>query len=151
MPSIDSIDFAKYILKIAKEQRIVMDETKLHKLLYICDGYMLGSGVDVITESPRAWNYGPVYPSIHVWLEETPDILKSPPECPKDVVATIEKIEAAKLTELLVSCYGKMSSTELSVWTHQPGGPWEAALLRGTLNDPISKKDMREYFKTLIK
>jgi hypothetical protein len=40
----------------------------------------------------------------------------------------------------------------LSMWTHEPGGPWEKAIERGkgVMNSVIDKEDIRAYFQELL-
>jgi uncharacterized phage-associated protein len=155
---VDSIEFAKYIILRTKEinktadRPIRMGETKLQKLLYICDGLMLSTGIEFIHENARAWNYGPVYPRVHRWLEKEPDSFVNPKDCSPDTLRFIEEIEARPLVDKVISTFGRKTAEQLSAWTHRPGGPWELALARGKgiMNTPISKDDMRDYFSRIL-
>jgi uncharacterized phage-associated protein len=150
--SVTSVDFAKFITNEAKEAGITdMSEMKLQKLLYICDGFMLALDVDFITEAPMAWNYGPIYPKVSEWLRMVPNVFESLQECSSETENKIKEIKADELVRLILAYYGKWSASELSLWSHKEKGPWEAAIMRhGTLNVPISKKDMKNYFKMLL-
>jgi uncharacterized phage-associated protein len=155
---VDSIEFAKYIILRTRELNktiepvIRIGETKLHKLLYICDGIMLSAGINFIMENARAWNYGPVYPRVHRWLEKEPDSLASVTECVPDTVRLLEEIVAEPLVDKVLGTFGNKTAEQLSAWTHRPGGPWELALARGKgiMNAPISKDDMRDYFARML-
>jgi uncharacterized phage-associated protein len=155
---VDSIEFAKYIISRTCEinktitPAIQMGETKLQKLLYICDGIILSTGINFIQENARAWNYGPVYPRVHRWLEKQPDSFSNIKECSPDALRLIKEIEAEPLVDKVVSTFGNMTAEQLSAWTHRPGGPWECALVRGKgiMNAPISKDDMRDYFSRIL-
>ena len=127
-------------------------ETKLQKLLYICDGYLCACGVNCIGENARAWNYGPVYPKVHRWLSRYSGIDDMRETCPDDTLKKLENIEAGPLVDRVVETYGPLSAQSLSLWTHKPGGPWEKALEkgRGVMNSVIDKNDIRDYFKRLI-
>jgi uncharacterized phage-associated protein len=80
---IDSIECAKYIIIRAQNHNLTISlgETKLHKLLYICDGFILAAGINFIRENARAWNYGPVYPRVHGWIAKNSDVFKVPKSC----------------------------------------------------------------------
>ncbi len=150
---ISSIDFAKYVLKCVKtineniSEPIVMNETKLHKLIYICDGLLLASNNNIINENAHAWNYGPVYPKVHTW------VLKNKPfnsdiVVPQNVTAFLEDIKAEEIVMPVIKRMGRYTAGQLSNWSHRPGSPWEKALERnnGVMNGIINKKDMKEYF-----
>lgn len=150
---ISSIDFAKYILKCVKtlnEKRsepITMNETKLHKLMYICDGLLLASNKNVINETAHAWNYGPVYPKVHVWVSKNKPF-NSNIDVPQNVVSFLESIKAEEVVMPVIERMGVYTAGQLSNWSHRPGSPWEKALERnnGIMNGIINKKDMKEYF-----
>jgi uncharacterized phage-associated protein len=155
---VDSIEFAQYIIGRVRELNktaqppIRMGETKLQKLLYICDGIMLSAGINFISENARAWNYGPVYPRVHRWLEKQPDAFVNPQSCPPEALQRIEEIDARPMVDKVVSTFGIMTAEQLSAWTHRPGAPWERALARGKgiMNAPISKDDMRDFFSRIL-
>jgi uncharacterized phage-associated protein len=154
---VDSVEFAKYILtriqqinQDRREEPVKIGETKLQKLLYICDGFILAAGINFINEHARAWNYGPVYPRVHKWIEKN-DILIAG-ECDSGVLKKIEKINAEPLVDKVINVYGTRTAAELSAWSHRPGSPWEMALERGKgiMNSVIDKNDMETYFKGLL-
>lgn len=155
---VDSIEFAKYLInRVHKlneglESPITLSETKLQKLVYICDGFMLAYGFDFISENVRAWNYGPVYPRIHTWASKNKEWFDLNESCNADTLRAIEEIQAAPLVDSVITAYGMETAQTLSLWTHEPGGPWEKALEkgRGVMNSVIDKKDIRDYFKRII-
>jgi uncharacterized phage-associated protein len=150
---IESTELAKYIISLAKDQDIDLGETKLHKLIYICAGYALALGVDLVKEKARAWNYGPVYPNVRKWLEKNPNAFQQPQMCSSKTLETIKEVNAEGLINRVVSSYGKWTASALSLWSHKPNSPWELAIADGggLMNSPISKTDMEAYFKTLLK
>jgi uncharacterized phage-associated protein len=158
---VDSIEFAKYIIcrvailnKPIRPQApfIKLGETKLQKLLYICDGYILAANINFIEEQAKAWNYGPVYPRVHIWLKENPNAFTSPIKCKQETLKEIEKINAGPLVDKVIESYGYQTAAQLSAWSHSPGSPWEKALERGKgiMNTPIKKGDMKDYFKGIL-
>lgn len=154
---IDSIEFAKNIIKRAnilnreREGTISLVETKLHKLLYICDGYLLAAGINFIDENAKAWNYGPVYPRVHTWLEKQPDdvFLKTYDDLDE---INFKGSTINELIDAVLNTYGSWTSNQLSDWSHRPGSPWEKALEKGNgvMNSIIDKNDMKKYFKGLL-
>jgi uncharacterized phage-associated protein len=155
MSMVDSVEFGKLIINRASEigdPSVKLNETKLHKLIYICDGFMLAGGVNFIGETAKAWNYGPVYPKVHKWLKKSPEVFTSPPRCNKGTTEDASEINAIQLIDRVLGNFGKRTATQLSDWSHSPGSPWELALerSRGIMNSPISKDDMRDYFKGLL-
>jgi uncharacterized phage-associated protein len=156
--AIDSVEFAKYIILRFRERNDTREtppefgETKLQKLLYICDGFILAAGINLISEVDKAWNYGPVYPRVHKWISRTPDAFTNPQNCAPATLRRIEEINAKALVDKVILVYGARTAGELSAWSHSPGSPWEKALERGKgmMNSPIEKADMKHYFKSLL-
>lgn len=145
---IPSIDFAKYILKIAAEKHIQLNQTKLQKLLYICDGALLAYGENVVEENPKAWDYGPVYPKVFKWYAKhryedfsnisiSDDITSN--QLIRDVVSqTLDK-------------FGTQTATSLSLWSHRENSPWDMTVKKDdSLYGTISKDYMKLYFSGLI-
>ncbi|MDR1315720.1 MAG: SocA family protein [Spirochaetales bacterium] len=155
---IDSVEFARFILARVRfinkdrENPVKMGETKLQKLLYICDGFILAAGINFIKEQARAWNYGPVYPRVHKWLEKHGNSSLPEEDCSAEALQEIQKINAEPLVDKIINVYGDKTATELSAWTHRPGSPWEVALERGggIMNSIIKKDVMETYFKGLL-
>jgi uncharacterized phage-associated protein len=131
---------------------ITLGETKLQKLLYICDGYLLAANIDFIKEQAKAWNYGPVYPRVHNWIERDPDVFNKAPQCSPEAFKEIGKTEVEPLVDWVIGYYGPWTSSQLSAWSHGPGSPWELALERGkgVMNSVIDKQDMKKYFLGII-
>jgi uncharacterized phage-associated protein len=156
---IDSVEFAKYLINrvhqinAGRDTPITLSETKLQKLIYICDGFMLAYGIEFISENVRAWNYGPVYPRVHNWASRHKDWAGQCESCDPGTLRAVEEIRAAPLVDSVITTYGVETAQTLSLWTHEPGGPWEKALEkgRGVMNSVIDKNDIRDYFRGLIR
>jgi uncharacterized phage-associated protein len=155
---IDSIEFAKFIIirtqKLNKRDSapIALSETKLHKLLYICDGLMLAAGINCIHEIAKAWNYGPVYPKVHNWLAKNPSAFSLPQPCKAGTIEAITEVNAQPLVDKALNNFGLWTAADLSAWSHRPGSPWERAIERGwgVMNSLIKKEDMRDYFRSIL-
>jgi uncharacterized phage-associated protein len=148
---VDSIEFAKLVISRARAREISLAETKLQKLLYICDGYLLAADINLIGEQAKAWNYGPVYPRIHTWLQKEPGVFENAPECSAQARGELDKYNALSLVDVVLDIYGTWTAGELSNWSHGPGSPWETALKKGKglMNSVIDKHDMKRYFREL--
>lgn len=155
---IDSITFAKYIIlqlqKINKDlagngqSPILFNETKLHKIMYICDGLMLSAGLNLINEHARAWNYGPVYPKVHTLVHKEKNVFTKIPDIDNKDIEFLNSKGLENLVNQVLYTFGKKNAGQLSAWSHQPGSPWEVALKRnnGIMNGIIDKKEMKLYF-----
>ena len=155
---IDSTLFAKYIIlrsqKINNEisnndsSHIKLNETKLHKIMYICDGIMLSSGFNIINEHARAWNYGPVYPKVHKLVCKNKNIFDQTPEIESKDIKLLDSMGIGDLVDKALNTFGKRTAGQLSTWSHSPGSPWEIALKKnkGIMNGVIDKEEMRLYF-----
>ena len=151
---ISSVDFAKYLLQCIKklnetlEPPIDMNETKLHKLMYICDGLLLSSDINIINENVRAWNYGPVYPKVHKWVAKYKPFDTGSTEVSQKLIDYLESMKVEEIVLSVIKRMGKYTAGQLSNWSHRPGSPWEIALERnnGVMNGIINKRDMKEYF-----
>jgi uncharacterized phage-associated protein len=150
---LESTELAKFIILRASEKDVSLGETKLHKLLYICDGLLLAFGFNLVKDDAKAWNYGPVYPKVHNWLKKNPDAFTERQKCKPKASQKLQEINAQSLVDFVLKHYGTWTASALSLWSHKPGGPWESALARngGIMNCPIDKTDMGDYFKQFIK
>jgi uncharacterized phage-associated protein len=124
--TIDSVEFAKHIIlrfdkaNKPRETPIELGETKLQKLLYICDGFILAAGINFVGEVAKAWNYGPVYPRVHTWITKTPDAFTNPQDCTPATLKRIEEINAEALVDRVILVYGARTASDLSAWSHSP-------------------------------
>ncbi|MDR1290684.1 MAG: SocA family protein [Planctomycetaceae bacterium] len=153
----ESVEFAKFLISRASaddrhdDQNVSWGATKLHKLLYICDGLLLAMGFDLIKERPKAWNYGPVYPEVYEWLKKNPDAFMCKQVCDLATSKKFEELNVKSLIDFVLKHYGTWTASALSMWSHQPDSPWESAIDRGGINTVITKSDMRTYFKRFLK
>ena len=120
---VDSVEFAIYLNKKAKEKNIEINLTKIQKLLYICYGiYFALNKKQLLNELPKAWDYGPVFPRVHKMQKKhggnldnlLSEIL---------LIRTFEKYD--DLIDLVLGHFGSWNATELVVWTHTEGSAWD--------------------------
>lgn len=96
---------------------------KIIKLVYIAHGWYLGiTNKQLISESPEAWKYGPVIPSVYNKYKS----YRNQPIYPTNNIIDdlgIEQNDQVFLDKIW-SIYGKEDGVQLSRRTHQPGTPW---------------------------
>lgn len=142
----DSVTAAKYLMALAFEKGIVLNVTKVQKMLFIAYGYFLSKYNHVLlTEAPRAWPYGPVFPKTRkeidfgkvIRVEDDPDLKE---------IAQDETVTEA--FERIVDKYSKYSATQLSDWSHMEGSPWyKTTQLRDfDWNRSIPNQFIKDYF-----
>lgn len=146
---IDSVDFAKYILKTAEEKVLLMNQTKLQKILYICNGTLLALGKNVINENARTWDYGPVYPKVYKWFQEHKADDFSVLEISKDIQTDNDIV---KIVSQALDKFGKWTAKSLSEWSRKNGSPWAVIMEhnRRRLNSVISSNYIKLYFTGLL-
>lgn len=111
---------ADFFLYIGKEDQS-MTPMKLIKLVYIAHGWSLGLYNEaLITESPQAWKYGPVIPSLYDEFRQygNQKIAVTVDENP------IQDDKTNRLLQKIWNTYGKYTAIELSAMTHEPETPW---------------------------
>lgn len=144
---LSSVDFARYICVKAREMGIELNHTQLQKILYICDGFLLAYGINIVGENCCVWDYGPVYPKVYKWLyrlraKSKPLDANFKPEFLNEIQAT----GADKVIEKALSRFGKISAVKLSEWSHQTGSPWHNTKLRRGMYSKIDKSEMASFF-----
>jgi uncharacterized phage-associated protein len=145
-------EFARYLLDKTDKEGIKLNAMQIQKLTYICHGFFLANGIELISEIPRAWTYGPIYPSIAFWLSANADVLNTPPSCKKIIIDEIEKGEVKSIVDFVLDHFKGWTGMELSLWTHKPGSPWERAMLRtGKLDTRLDKNEIKNYFRAISK
>ncbi len=144
----DSVTGAKLLLALAYEKDIILNTTKVQKMLYIIYSYFLAKhNRQIFSEGPRAWPYGPVFPRTRNNVdygkvyrrdnEELAEILK------EEIL--VEKFQS------VIDNYSKYTATALSEWSHMPGSPWERTTkLPGfSWNTSIPNEFIVDYFSNL--
>lgn len=108
---------------------------KRQKLLYYAQGWYLGwYGHPIFDDEIRAWEMGPVIPS--VWKDEERALKKESAALNSEIIAHIESI---------ISFYGYMTGRELIARTHSEE-PWLNAWDRLHPNNLITQASIFEYF-----
>lgn len=96
---------------------------KLIKLVYIAHGWYLGfTDKQLISESPEAWKYGPVIPSVYDKYKSYRNQNIYPTT--KNVFNLGINAKDQLFLDKIWTTYGKENGLQLSNRTHQPGTPW---------------------------
>lgn len=145
----DSVIIAEYMLSLAHERRIVLNVTKVQKLLYMAYGYFLAKeNLKISEESPKAWPYGPVFPRTRKKVDYDNVMTLDDPKF-KEIKE--EKNLTKKLTEIIEK-YSKFSASKLSDWSHAQGGPWHRTTQMSNFKwgiTEIPEEYIKEYFLKL--
>ena len=148
MEPYDSVLVAKYMLSIAKEKNINLNVTKVQKILYILYGYYLAhKDFQIISENPRAWPYGPVFPRSQKKVDYSNILPLNSTEF--DAIKNDKELKDA--IKSFIDTYSKFSASQLSEWSHQEDGPWhKATQLDGfNWNTQIPNEYIKSYFKNI--
>ena len=141
----DARSVAQYVLWLGRGS--AMTPMRLQKLIYISHGWMLALlDKPLLTESPEAWQYGPVLPSVyHAYRQFGGNTITDVPEQEPSGFSTEEKDLMAKVWE----AYKGFTAIQLSALTHQPNTPW--AITRSLIGHraPISNDLIKQHYREL--
>jgi uncharacterized phage-associated protein len=144
-----STDVAEYLLYRASEDGIVMNMTKLQKLLYISYGiYLSVKDARLSNEHPQAWPYGPVFPTTrNKFLKvsfDDPQYDKN-----KEIYKDTDMIS---LADLVFSVFGSWTAGQLTEWSHAEGTPWESTKCTPGFKwgHVIPDDSIKQYFSTIL-
>jgi uncharacterized phage-associated protein len=144
----DSVIGAKLLLALAYEKGIILNTTKVQKMLYILYSYYMAKhDIQIFSETPKAWPYGPVFPRTRKKVE----------------FGIVYKRENSELNEIIsenglvdkfnsvIDIYSKFTAGELSDWSHMKDSPWERTtkLQSFKWGDFIPDEYIKEYFSNL--
>lgn len=142
----DSVTAAKYLMALAFKKGIVLNVTKVQKMLFIAYGYFLSKHNHVLlNESPRAWPYGPVFPKTRKEIDFGKMISTDDPELKE--IAQDETV--TETFDRIIDKYAKYSATQLSDWSHMAGSPWhKTTKIKGfDWNHAIPNHLIKDYFQ----
>ena len=116
---------AFYLIAKANEARIGINVTKAQKLLYIVYGvYLRVYGERLLNEHPKAWPYGPVFPTTRkaILKRITAEELEFPMSEVSEELKADEKLN--KAIDFALKHFGGWNAGQLTTWSHQEGTPW---------------------------
>lgn len=141
----DSVICAEYLLALAYSKGVVLNVTKVQKLLYLAYGaYLAEHNESFIKEQPKAWPYGPVFPRTREHVNF--DKIISLDDSKFDEIKKNKEI--TKLLNKIIDKYSAFTASQLSEWSHEKNGPWDIALKKsgGNWNTPIDDELIKKYF-----
>lgn len=141
----DSVIAAKYLLALAYQKGIVLNVTKVQKMLFIAYGYFIANhNHTLLTENPKAWPFGPVFPRTRKKIDFG-----------KVITLSDTDLEGIKKDELvtdifnnIIDKYSKYSASQLSDWSHMKDSPWDKTTKQSGFdwNQTIPDDFIKEYF-----
>lgn len=120
-----STDVAFYLIAKANEAKIGINVTKAQKLLYIVYGaYLRVYGERLLNEHPKAWPYGPVFPTTRkaILKRIAAEELEFPMYEVSEELKTDDKLN--KVIDFALKHFGSWNAGQLTTWSHQDGTPW---------------------------
>jgi uncharacterized phage-associated protein len=132
-------DIAKYIIKKCNDERHIITNLKLQKILYYIQGYFLrGFGKPAFFESIYAWPYGPVVPDIYFRynIYRASNIIDND----NNMNYHFDLKEQAYIDKIIDRCIS-MSANELVEQTHRED-PWRKTVS----SDLIYRELIEQYF-----
>lgn len=148
MYPIDSVKAGKLLLALAVQKKIILNVTKVQKLLYIIYGYFLAQkDTQIFSETPKAWPYGPVFPR----TRDKIDFNKVYQTTDHEIKDIAQNEELTEIFEKVIDKYSRFTATQLSDWSHKEGGAWhKTTQLKGfNWNNEIPNELIKEYFSDL--
>lgn len=162
MPNHDVRAIVNQFIQLAKAEGRNLTHMQLQKLPYIAHGWGLAIlNEPLISITPRAWKYGPVYPTVYESLsryraEPVEDFVRENDNDPFSdtrgdrVVATLSD-EEDRLLNMVWTRYRDKEGIELSALTHEPQTPWYSTWNNGGHNTPISNTLIKEHYDDLLR
>ena len=147
--NLNSVDVAKAIRWKGKELGYNFNMTQVNKLLYILYGVVLVEQKTKLTkETPQAWAYGPVFPSVHKNIKLQDSINN-------DTYLYLKRKykQIAKILDSVIENFGEIPYRLLANWSCSDNTPWNLAFKRskGQWNTPLSDQDIFNYFYSISK
>ncbi|MFC1736958.1 Panacea domain-containing protein [Candidatus Hydrogenedentota bacterium] len=144
MPGLTALDVAKYFLsKMSDECGDVISNLKLQKLVYYAQGFHLAlMGRPLFKEQIKAWQHGPVIPSLYDKYKEY-----EARGIPRPDSIDLSKYDkpTVELLDEVYEVFGQFSAWKLRNMTHEEP-PWKDTPMGGVITCPAMKK----YFETQL-
>ena len=148
----NSVVFAKYLIACANKRCIQINMTKLQKFLYIAYGlYLAVKDIRLLNEYPKAWPYGPVFPTTRNRLIKEDFTSIDIDDSAFDELKGDEEVKS--LIELVFDSFGDYSASMLSEWSHKEESPWGDSVSRQGFKwgDVMDDDSIQNYFKKITK
>lgn len=148
-PAKDGIEVCAAFLRLAEADGVALTNQRLQCLAYIAHGVHLAAthGIPLISERPRAWDFGPVFPALYDALRPFKrgevSLSREAGEIP------VGESEARAIRGVWRS-YGKRSESELSSILRLEGRPWHAQWEKEPYGE-ISDTALIKHYRGMIK
>jgi len=146
---VDSVDFAIYLEHKARELGKAVNVTKIQKWLYICYGiYLAVYEEQLLKERPKAWDFGPAFPSVHRKQKQK--------ENNDSLINLLSKItpddfkEYDDVIEATLRTFGDWTAQQLVNWTHMPGTAWHNKIMMNEKYSALDNFDIISDFKEIV-
>lgn len=147
---------ANRFLEIAQSEGKQLTNMQLQKLVYFAHGWHLAlTGEPLLTDAVKAWTFGPVIPPLYNSLKMfgnglVTEFIKRKNSDTGEISVVKEPLTdyEERLLLRVWQVYGKMTGSEMSYLTHQPGTPWEATWNKEKFS-VISDHLIKEHFLSL--
>lgn len=132
-----STDYARLIQYVAQKKHLIMlNKTQINKILFYVYGvYLAETGNPLFKDdTPKAWNYGPVFPIPNKKINIDEEIRYFP----SDKVSAFRK--NPKGMQIIVKAVNNMhniSALSLTKWSHLEGSPWYNTVYKKDENGKI--------------
>lgn len=141
---VTATDVARYLLTLVNEEEgDLMSNLKLQKLLYYAQGYHLAIyDQPLFDDEIRAWNYGPVVPSVY---HEYKRCGRKAIPVPEEVDFSLLPHSARSVINDVYEEYGQYEASVLMHLTHEEL-PWQST----AQNEVIPLEVLKSYFQTQL-
>lgn len=147
-----SVNIARYIVALSNSKGVPINMTKLQKLLYVAYGlYLAVNNTRLFEEHPQAWPYGPVFPTTRNKLLNV-NFYEIDYNSEEFSVLREDSDINALLTAVF-NAFGGWTASQLTVWSHMNGTPWERTTeIDGfKWGDQIPDEFISSYFKMILR
>ena len=144
---IDSVDFAIYLNKKAHENGKTVNVTKIQKWLYICYGlYLAVYSKQLLTERPKAWDYGPAFPRVHKKQKKNGNSLDGL----RNAMPLNKYEKYDDLIQATLEKFGDWNASELVAWMHDENKAWQKTMTYVGPYAPMDNFDILLDFKSIL-
>lgn len=160
-----SPSIANEFIARASRRGFGLTQMQLQKLVYMAHGWNLAlNGRPLVSETPQAWEYGPVFPNLydHTKFFGSQSINRPIRETDNDPTKfflggtkSSQRYRAElspgerEVIERVWGRYGTLSGSMLSQLTHQRGTPWFNAYANRGKFAPISNTDVKHHYREI--
>lgn len=156
-----STEVANEYIALARAEGVMLDQSKLQRLVYIAHGHLLSiCGQPLTGDRPEAWDYGPVYQRLAAALSEwgnkpVRELISIPSQHRLATTALLRNVTIldqveSRVLERTYGAYASMENAQLAELTRGKGSPWQKVFDRaGGRKIEIGHELIRKQFESL--